>query len=82
LYLGRYVFAPIGTYFKYTFYVKIRLFVTLKYDQVPDPDPHWFRSLDPDPDPHWDKKLDPELENALEKLPSTEGKFLLTSPSK
>jgi hypothetical protein len=35
------------TYFKYIFHVKIRLFVTLKSDQ--DPDPHWVGSLDPDP---------------------------------
>jgi hypothetical protein len=44
-------------YFNYIFYVKIKLFVTLKADQAPDSDPHWFSSLDPDLDPHWDKKL-------------------------
>ncbi len=38
-------FAPI-TYIKYNFCVKIKLFVTAKSDQ--DPDPHWFGSLEPD----------------------------------
>jgi hypothetical protein len=36
------------------FHVKIQIFVPLKSDQDPDPDPHWFGSLDPDLnlDPH------------------------------
>jgi hypothetical protein len=53
----RYVFRPI-TYFKYIFHVKILLFVDLKSDQDPYPDPLRFCSLDLDPDPHWDEKLD------------------------
>ncbi len=45
------------------FDVKIQLFVSLKSDQDPDPDPHWFASLDLDP--QWDKKLDtdPRIQN-------------------
>jgi hypothetical protein len=36
----------------YIVHVKIQLCVTAKYDQDPDPDPHWFGSLDPDSGPH------------------------------
>jgi hypothetical protein len=48
LYLRRYVFL---TYYqlKALFNVKFQLFVT---DKDPDPDPHWFGSLDPYPDPN------------------------------
>jgi hypothetical protein len=51
LYLCMYVFRTI-TYIKYIFHVRIQLSVTLKSGQDPNPDPHWFGSLDPDPDPH------------------------------
>jgi hypothetical protein len=37
------------------------MFVTLKSVQDPDPDTHWFGSLDLDLDPHGYKKLDPDL---------------------
>ncbi len=37
------------TYFIYILNVKNILFVTLKFDQDPDPDPHWVGSLAPDP---------------------------------
>jgi hypothetical protein len=48
------VYYRTGTYLKYNFYVKIQLFVTLKFDHDPDPDPRWFGSPDPypDSDPH------------------------------
>ncbi len=42
LYLRWYVFGPIA-YFKYILHVKNQPFVTLKPDQDPHPDPHWFR---------------------------------------
>jgi hypothetical protein len=48
LYLRTFFFLP-NTYFKYIFHVTILLFATIKSDQDPDPDPHWFGSLDPDP---------------------------------
>ncbi len=36
------MFFLLITYLKYIFHVKIQLFVTVKSDQGPEPDPHGF----------------------------------------
>ncbi len=57
-YLPRYVLWPIA-YIEYLYFsFKNPTFCDVpvtakKSDQDPDPDPHWFGSLDLDPDPHW-----------------------------
>jgi hypothetical protein len=43
---------------KYRTYIFHQIFVMAKFDQDPDPDPHWFGYLDSDP--HGGKNLDPD----------------------
>jgi hypothetical protein len=49
---------------KVYFHLKIKRLVTAKSvytcDLDPDPDPHWFGSLDLDRNPHRDRRLDPD----------------------